>query len=170
MSAKPATVAAYLAALPEDRRAAIDTVRQVILKNLDSGFAEGIGYGMIAYHVPHSRYPAGYHCDPKQPLGFAMLSSQKSHMSLHLMCLYNCGDPNEPGSKLMEWFRSDWAKSGKKLDIGKACLRFKKIDDLALDTIAKLFRKVTVDQWIATTEQMVASRNRKPATKRTAKK
>src|SRR5271163_1465449 len=118
MAGKSTTVEAYLASLPEDRRSAIDAVRQVILKSLDSGYEEGISYGMISYCVPHSRYPAGYHCDPKQPLPFAILGSQKNYMALHLMCLYTCDDADTPAGKLLAWFQADWAKTGKKLDMG----------------------------------------------------
>src|SRR5215472_6829505 len=99
----PTSVAEYLAALPEDRRKAIETVRQVILKNLDRDYEEGIQYRMIGYFVPHRVYPAGYHCDPKQPLPFAGLASQKNHMAVYLMCLYT-------DSKEEQEFRQRWAE------------------------------------------------------------
>src|SRR5579863_9673599 len=117
------TVADYLASLPEDRRIVISAVRDVIRKNLDPDFEEGMQYGMIGYYVPHRVYPAGYHCDPKQPLGFAALGSQKNYMSLYLMCVY--GDQEQ-----RKRFESAWAKSGKKLNMGKSCVRFTKLDDL----------------------------------------
>jgi hypothetical protein len=98
-------------------------------------------YGMIGYYVPHRVYPAGYHCDPKQPLPFAALASQKNYMSLYLMCVY--GD-----SPLAKWFREAWAKSGKKLDMGKACVRFKKLEDLALDVIGEAIRRVPARKYI----------------------
>jgi hypothetical protein len=135
MSNKPATVAEYLAALPEDRREAIETVRQVILENLDQDFEEGIQYGVIGYYVPHRVYPPGYHCDPKQPLPFAALASQKNYMSLYLMCVYGSSDR-------LDRFREAWAKTGKKLDMGKSCVRFKKLEDLALDVIAATIKGV----------------------------
>src|ERR1700751_3164546 len=125
MQSKARSVKDYLAELPGDRRAAIETVRKVILKNLDADYEEGMQYGMIGYYVPHRVYPAGYHCDPKQPLPFAALASQKNYMSLHLMCLYGAGEH-------LKWFRKSWAKTGKKLDMGKCCVRFKKLDDLPL--------------------------------------
>ncbi|MCC6130446.1 MAG: DUF1801 domain-containing protein, partial [Acidobacteria bacterium] len=128
MQSKAPTVDEYLASLPEDRRAALAAVRDVIRKNLDPSYEEGMQYGMIGYYVPHSVYPAGYHCDPKQPLPFAGLASQKGHMSLYLMCVY--GD-----SEQEKWFREEWAKTGKKLDMGKSCVRFKKVEDLALGVI-----------------------------------
>jgi hypothetical protein len=158
MATKAATVEEYLAELPEDRRAAINAVRNVILKNLDAGYEEGISYGMIGYFVPHKLYPAGYHCDPKQPLPFAVLGSQKNYMSLHLMCLYSTGAPDGPAAKLQEWFRTEWAKTGKKLDMGKACINFKRADDLALDVIGEVFRKVPAKKWIATNEKFAEMR------------
>lgn len=144
MQSKATTVAAYLAELPEDRRAAIDAVRRVILKNLDKDYEEHMSYGMIGYCVPHRVYPAGYHCNPKQPLPFAGLASQKGHMSLYLMGLYG-------SAELVRWFESEWAKTGKKLDMGKSCVRFKKLDDLPLDVIgaaiAKLPAKVYIEHY-----------------------
>ena len=95
-------------------------MREVILAHLPEGYEEMMQYGMIGYVVPHSLYPAGYHCDPKQPLPFAHLGSQKNHMALYLMCVYL-------DSPIADWFRSAWAASGKKLDMGKACVRFKKL-------------------------------------------
>ncbi|HXY36273.1 MAG TPA: DUF1801 domain-containing protein, partial [Planctomycetaceae bacterium] len=109
VQSKATTVAGYLADLPEDRRSALQAVREVILKSLDKDFEEGMQYGMIGYYVPHSVYPPGYHCDPRQPLPFANLGSQKNHMALYMMCLY--GDPNQ-----LKWFETEWKKSGKKLD------------------------------------------------------
>jgi hypothetical protein len=137
-----ATVEQYLAGLPEDRREALEAVRQVILENLDTDYEEGIQYGMIGYYVPHRVYPAGYHCDPQQPLPFAGLASQKHHMALYLMCVY--GD-----SELSRWFQAAWAKTGKKLDMGKSCVRFKKLEDLALDVIAEAIRRVPAKKYIA---------------------
>jgi hypothetical protein len=136
------TVDAYLAALPADRRAALTTLRRVIQDNLDPAYTEGVQYGMIGWAVPHSLFPAGYHCDPKQPLPFAGMAAQKNHMSLYLMCLYNSGERDS-------WFRQAWAKTGKKLDMGKACVRFKSVDDLALDVIGEAIRRVPAKTYIA---------------------
>ena len=147
------TVAAYLAALPADRREALQAVRKVILANLDKDYEEGMQYGMIGYYVPHRVYPAGYHCDPKQPLGFAGLASQKTSMSLHLMCLYM--NPRESA-----WFQKSWAKTGKKLDMGKACIRFKKADDLALDVIGEAIRRVPAKAYVAVVEGAIAGRKK----------
>ena len=141
MQSKATTVEQYLAELPDDRRAAIEAVRRVILDNLDEEYEEGMSYGMIGYYVPHRVYPAGYHCDPKLPLPFANLASQKNHMALYLMCIY--GD-----SPLAHWFREAWARTGKKLDMGKACVRFKKLDDLALDVIGEAIKRVPARTYI----------------------
>ena len=150
MSDKATTVEQYLSRLPDDRRKALEAVRQVILKNLDKDFEEGIQYGMIGYYVPHRVYPNGYHCDPKQPLPFAGLASQKNYMSLYLMCTY--GD-----SAHSRWFREAWARTGKKLDMGKSCVRFKKIDDLALDVIGEAIRRVPARKYIETVESARAA-------------
>lgn len=139
MQSKATTVEQYLKELPEDRRSAIQAVRKVILENLDDQYAEGMQYGMIGYFVPHSIYPAGYHCDPKQPLPFGGLASQKNHMSVYLMSVYGEGESS---------FRKAWAKTGKKLDMGKCCVRFRKIEDLALDVIGEAVRLVPVEKYI----------------------
>ena len=144
--------------MPTTGGSAINAVRDVILTNLDSGYEESIGYGMIAYCVPHSAYPAGYHCNPKQALPFAMLGSEKNYMSLHMMPLYSGGEPGGAAGQLQDWFRAEWAKTGKKLDMGKACIRFKNADDLALDVIAKVIRKVPARKWIAQNEKFLESR------------
>lgn len=148
MQSKAATVEQYLAELPHDRRGAIQAVRQVILDNIDPTFEERMGYGMPGWVVPHSVFPAGYHCDPKQPLPYAGLASQKGHMSLYLMGLYT--GPASIG--LMHWFHDAWAKTGKKLDMGKACIRFKKLEDLPLDVIAEAIRRVPAKAFIAAYE------------------
>jgi Domain of unknown function (DU1801) len=132
----------YLASLPGDRRDAISAVRDVILNNLPEGYEEGMQYGMIGYYVPHSLYPSGYHCDPSQPLNMASLGNQKNHMALYLMSVYG----SEP---IRAWFQDQWAKTGKKLDMGKACLRFKKVDDLALDVIGQAIARVPVEKYVA---------------------
>lgn len=151
MTSKATTVEQYLAELPEDRRAAINAVRKVILKNLDKDYEEGISYGMIGYYVPHRVYPKGYHCDPKVPLPYACLASQKNHMAVYLMTIY--GD--EAHSK---WFHEAWAKTGKKLDAGKSCIRFKKAEDLALEVIGESIKKMPAKKYIAHTEALLASR------------
>jgi hypothetical protein len=153
MQSKAQAVDEYLAELPPERRAALQAVRAVILENLDEGYAEGMQYGMIGYFVPHSVYPPGYHCDPRQPLPFASLASQKNHMAVYLMCNYD--NPQHE-----EWFRKAWAQTGKKLDMGKSCIRFKKVEDLALAVIGQAIARVPARDFIAYYEAAV-----KPARK-----
>lgn len=159
MQSKATTVQAYLKDLPEDRRAAISAVREVILKNLDPTFEEGMNYGMIGYYVPHSAYPPGYHCDPSKPLPFAGLASQKQHMSVYLMSAY--GDKGEY-SKLVDGFK----KAGKKLDMGACCVRFRKLEDLPLDVIGAAVKRVPaktyIERYESVLESMGRGRNRKP--------
>jgi hypothetical protein len=155
MQSKAATVEQYLAELPADRRQAIAAVRELIRKNIEKGFQEGMQYGMIGYTVPHSAYPAGYHCDPKQALPFVCLASQKNHMALYLMCVYE-----QDGKE--SWFHKAWAKTGKKLDMGKSCLRFKKVDDLALDVLAELFKRMTVKKYIELYETCIKKMVERP--------
>jgi hypothetical protein len=99
-------------------------------------------YGMIGYSVPHRVFPAGYHCDPKQPLPFAALASQKNYMSLYVMSVYGGGDEEK-------WLRAAWRKAGKKLDMGKCCIRFQRADDLALDVLAELIRRIPAKDFVA---------------------
>jgi len=152
MQSKATTVEQYLAELPEERRTALAAVRRVILANLDKDFEEGMQYGMIGYYVSHRVHPAGYHCDPKQPLPFAGLASQKNYMSLYLMCIYGAGDE-------LKRFEAAWKKTGKKLDMGKSCIRFKKLDDLALDVIADTIKRVPARKYIERCEAFLKSRS-----------
>jgi hypothetical protein len=138
----------YLAALPGERRRALQAVRRVILASLDDAYEEGMQYGMIGYFVPHRIYPAGYHADPRQPLPFLSLASQKGHMALYLMCVY--GDGREAA-----WFRREWEKTGRTLDMGKSCLRFRKIEDLALDVLGKLVARSPARKFIAIYESVL---------------
>jgi hypothetical protein len=147
------TVDEYLAELPPDRRAAIAAVRKVILGNLPKGYEETMQYGMISYVVPLKRYPVTYN---KQPLGIAALASQKNYMSVYLMSVY--------GDKETErWFTEAFRASGKKLDMGKSCVRFKKLDDLPLDVIGQAIARAPVDEFIARYEE--SRRNTKSARK-----
>ena len=147
MQSKAKTVKEYLAELPPERKAAIGAVREVILKNLPKGFAEIMQYGMIGYAVPHSVYPPGYHCDPKQPLPFVGLASQKNHMAVYMMNIYM-------DKETENWFIKAYKASGKKLDIGKSCLRFKKVEDLALDVIGQAVGRKSVKEYIALYEKV----------------
>ena len=158
MTSKARTVEQYLASLPQDRRAAISAVREVILKNLDEDYEEGIIYGMIGYYVPHRIYPAGYHCDPTKPLGFVCLGSQKNYISLHMMSVY--GDHDHA-----RWFRDAWKKTGEKLDMGAACIRIKKVEDAALDVIGESIKKMPAKKYIAFMETALESRAKGRSTK-----
>jgi len=129
--------------LPADRQATINALRKVIKKNLPKGFQECMGYGMLGYVVPHSIYPAGYHCNPKDPLPFMGLASQKNSINLYHMGIYA-----EP--KLYKWFTEAHAKaSPKKLDMGKSCVRYKKAEDIPLKLIGELASKMTPKEWIS---------------------
>ena len=154
MTSKATTVQSYLDELPEERRIAIETVRNEILKNLPPGYEEGMQYGMIGYYVPHSIYPKGYHCDPKQPLPFVALASQKNHMAVYLFCVY-C-DP-----VLVSSFVNRYKETGKRLDMGASCVRFKKIDNLPVELIGEVIAQLPVDEFIATYEKIVPASKRK---------
>src|SRR5437660_1027855 len=136
------TVTEYLASLPADRRAVLSAVRKVINENLPNGYKEGIQFGMIGWYVPLSLYPAGYGENKKVPLPLVALASQKSGMVLHFLCFY--GHPT-----LSSWFTSEYKKSGKKLDMGKGCVRFKSLEDLALDVVGRTVARVSVQEHIA---------------------
>ena len=141
MRSEAATTAEYLTGLPDDRRASVTKLHKIIKKNLPKGFQEVMD-GMIGWVVPHTLFPAGYHCDPSQPLPFIGLASQKNYIALYHMQLYS--DPS-----LLEWFKIGWAKwSTKKPDMGKCCIRFKKPEDIPYDLIGELVSKITPQQWI----------------------
>jgi hypothetical protein len=154
------TVEQYLKELPPERRAVMNAVRDVINKNIHKDFQEGMGYGMMGWSVPHSIFPDGYHCDPSQPLPFAGLASQKNAYSLYLMHIY--GKPEN--ERLL---REAFAAIGKKPDMGKCCIRFKKLEDIPLDAIGKIVKGMTVKQWIAA---YVASRDAMPSAKKKKRK
>ncbi len=163
MQSKAKTVDEYLAELPEDRRQELEAVRAIILKNLPKGYEEGMQYGMIGYYVPHSLYAAGYHCDPKQPLPYAALASQKNYMSLYFMGLY--GDTEE-----MAWFQNAWAETGKNLDMGKSCIRFKRVDNLPLKLIGQAIKRFSVKRYVSDYEATMATSGPKRVRKKAAKK
>jgi len=143
MQAKATTPDQYIKNLPEDRQAAFKKLRAAIKKNLPKGFTECISYGMIGYVVPHSIYPAGYHCSPELPLPFMSIASQKNFIAIYHMGVY--GMP-----ELYNWFVAEHAKhSTKKLDMGKSCIRYKKPEDIPVALIGELCTKITVDEWIA---------------------
>jgi hypothetical protein len=142
-SSKAETVERYLQELPEERRAVMSAVRDVVLRNLPRGYREGMGYGMIGYVVPLEDYPDTYN---RQPLAYAALAAQKNYYALYLNCVYQ--DPSQE-----QWLRDEFAKAGKKLDMGKSCLRFKKLDDLPLDAIATLIAGTPPAEFIAQYER-----------------
>lgn len=143
------TVDDYIENLTEDRREAVEKLRTVIKENIPAGFEEMINYGMIGYVVPHSIYPSGYHCDTKLPLPFINVASQKSHVAVYHMGVY----ANE---KLMEWFVNEYPNhSKKKLNMGKSCIRFKKVEDIPYDLIGELVSKMTVEDWVKLYEKNI---------------
>lgn len=148
MQSAAGSVSEYLGSLTDERRAIVGAVRAVILANLDSGYSETMQYGMIAYAVPHSVFPAGYHCDPAQPLPFAALASQKNYVSLYLMGLY-VGNTADRETEEVLWFRQAWAATGKKqLDMGKSCVRFKQLEDVSLEVIGEAIRRMPASLYI----------------------
>lgn len=153
MQSKATTVAHYLQELPADRRKEIEAVRKVVLEHLPQGYEEGMQYSMIGYYVPHSLYPKGYHCDAKQPLPFAALASQKGHLSLYLMCSYMSEDDTD-------WMKKEFEKAGKKLDMGKSCIRFKKADDLALEVVGKAIAAWPVKRYVEVYERTLEGRKK----------
>lgn len=143
MQSKAQTPEQYISELPEDRKTAMQKLRNSIKENLPQGFEERMCYGMLGYVVPHNIYPNGYHCDPKLPLGFMNLASQKNFIAVYHMGVY-------ANKELHDWFIGEYPKHCKtKIDMGKSCIRFKKIDDIPYDLIAELSRKITVEQWIS---------------------
>ena len=137
------TVESYLDELPTDRRGTVEAVRAVILEHLPAGFEEGMQYGMLGYYVPLSRYPDTYN---GEPLGIAALANQKRYISLYLMGIY----ANDADAW---WFREQWTLSGKRLDMGKSCVRFKNLDDVPLDVVGAAIARVSVDDFIADYER-----------------
>ena len=151
MQSKSASVKGYLEEIPLERVESFNKLRDVILKNIPKGYEECMNYGMIGYVIPHKTYPSGYHCDPKLPLPFAALGSQKNFIALHHMGIY--GNP-----ALLDWFVTEYPKHSKaKLDIGKGCIRFKKMDDIPYKLIGELMKKITVKQWIHSYETLYKS-------------
>ena len=137
----------YIRELPADRKEAVSQLREVVLKNLPDGFEEVMSYGMLGYVVPHKWYPAGYHCDPKLPLPFAGMASQKNFIAFYHMGIYAM-------PQLYQWFVAEYSKyNPAKLDMGKSCMRYKKPEDIPFDLIGELAAKITPDEWIAIYEK-----------------
>ncbi|MES2379229.1 MAG: DUF1801 domain-containing protein [Bacteroidota bacterium] len=143
------SIAAYFNDLPDDRKAPMQALWKAISDNIPEGFAAQFCYGMPGFVIPHSVYPAGYHCDPKLPLGFIYIGSQKNFIVMHHLGLY-------ANKGLLDWFTAEYPKHSKyKLDMGKGCVRFKKPDQIPLDLIAQLAARVTPQQYIATYERAI---------------
>jgi len=142
----------YLKLIPDDRKPAMNRLRQTMLSNLPKGFEETMSYGMIGYVVPHSVYPPGYHCDPKLPLPFIAIASQKNFVAFYHMGIY-------AQKEILDWFTGEYPKHSKsKPDMGKSCLRFKKPDQIPFELIGELVRKITVEKWIETYESNIKPR------------
>ncbi|WP_348661311.1 DUF1801 domain-containing protein [Croceibacter atlanticus] len=139
----------YISKLPEDRQAAVKKLRDIIKDNLPTGFKETLGYGMLAFVVPLSTYPDGYHCDPKLALPFINIASQKNFVALYHSGIY-------ADKTIHNWFVNEYPKHSKyKLDMGKSCIRFKRMNDIPYELIAELAQKFTVSQWIETYEKAI---------------
>ena len=139
---KPTTIKEYIEVLPEERKAAFIKLRKTIKTNIPKGFKEGMGYGMPAYFVPLSTYPDGYHCNPALPVPFVNIANQKNFIAL-----YHSGIYAHP--ELHDWFVNEYPKHCKrKLDMGKSCVRFKKVEEIPYELIAELMQKMTVEQWL----------------------
>jgi hypothetical protein len=142
MQSKAATPDQYIKELPADRKEAISALRDIILKNLPKGFSEEMSYGYIGYVIPHSLYPAGYHCDPSLPLPFMAIASQKNFIALYHMGIYA-----QP--ELLKWFTTEFPKHSKaKLDMGKSCMRFKNPENIPYKLIGELVKKMKAKDWI----------------------
>ena len=139
----------YISQVPPERQEALKKLRETINLNLPDGFEEGMIYKMIGYYVPHSVYPSGYHCDPKIPLPFMSFASQKNSVNLYHSGIY-------AKKELHDWFVSEYPKycSGK-LDMGKSCIRFKKMDDIPYELIGELTEKVSCQEWIDIYEKVL---------------
>ncbi|HTM66969.1 MAG TPA: DUF1801 domain-containing protein [Flavipsychrobacter sp.] len=149
MQSKAATVAEYIETLPEEKKEAMIKLRDIIVQHLPEGFEERMSYGMITYVVPHSIYPNGYHCDPKQALPFLSIAAQKNFIAVYHMGIYS--DPN-----LLEWFQKAYAEQcGNKLDMGKSCIRFKKPEQIPFGLMGELAAKMTPQEWITLYEGLL---------------
>ena len=143
MTSKATSPQEYIAELPEDRQVAMSELRNTILSNIPKGFEETMSYGMIGYVVPHSIYPSGYHCTPELPLPFINIASQKNYIALYHSGIY-------ADKELNQWFVEQYPKFvATKLDMGKSCIRFKKVDSIPYQLIGELCKKMTVEDWIS---------------------
>lgn len=149
MKAEGTTVEEILANIPTERKEAFHKLHQLIVSNMPEGFEPAISYGGLGYVVPHSLYPAGYHCKPSEPLPFAGLASQKNSINFYHMGMYT-------SKELLDWFVAEYPKHSKqKLDMGKSCIRFKKIEEIPYELIAQLMQKITVEDWVELYEKNI---------------
>jgi len=149
MTYQAATVDEYVSQIPEERKAPFSRLRSTILENLPQGFEECMSYGMPAYAVPHSIYPAGYHCKPEEPVPFLSIASQKNFIGFYHMGVYSMPE-------LLEWFQTEWANRDLgKLDMGKSCIRLKKLDAIPYDLLGELSSKVSVAEWLTHYERSI---------------
>lgn len=149
MTYEATSPAEYIAQIPDDRKPAFEKLRNIIKQNLPNGFEEGMLYKMPGFYVPLSKYPDGYHCQPNTPLPFISLASQKNSINLYHSGIY-------AKKELHDWFVKEYPKHAKyKLDMGKSCIRFKRLDDIPFDLIAKLCQKMHVDEWIDIYEKAI---------------
>jgi hypothetical protein len=156
MQIKAGSPEEYISKLPGDRKEAISKLRKEVLKNLPKGFKEVMAYGMIGYVVPHSIFPDGYHCDPKLPLGFASIASQKNFIAFYHMGIY-------ANPELLDWFLKEYPKHTEaRLDMGKSCIRFKKPEQIPFRLFGELMSKITVEDWINMYQTAIAT-HKKPA-------
>lgn len=162
MPKKPTTVEAYLASLPDDRREALEAIREVINANIGPEFEEGIQYGMIGWYLPHAEYPLGYHCDPDQPLPFASLASQKKHIGIYLFCVYCDADGKER-------FVEEWKATGQRLDMGAGCVRVKDLESVPLKVVAKAIKRAKAAKFVEAYESMLTASSRKQRVRLAAK-
>lgn len=143
------SVAEYIENAPEERREALNQLREVIVNNIPEGFHEELNYGLPGYVVPHTIYPSGYHCDPKLPVPFISFASQKNFIAFYHMGIY-------ADEKLLNWFQEEYKKVvPTKLDMGKSCIRFKNVKNIPFELLGKLVRKITVEDWINTYEKEI---------------
>lgn len=149
------TVEEILKNVPEDRAKPFNKLHDVIMKNLPEGFEAAISYGGLGYVIPHSLYPAGYHCKPSEPLPFAGIASQKNSINLYHLAIYS-------DNELLNWFVSEYPKhSNQKLDMGKSCIRFKKFDEIPYELIGELMAKISAKQWIERYERSISPKSKK---------
>ncbi len=153
-SSSATTIAEYIDSLDDERKAAVIKLHEIITKNLPVGFESGMNYGMIGYFVPHSLYPSGYHVDPKLPLPFMALASQKNYIAVYHMGLY-------ADDEMLEWFKNEYSHTGQKLDMGASCIRLKNPSSIPYEVIGDLASRVTPQEYIAQYEAVLKNKRKK---------